>query len=148
MSQFSYFKIINPIVKILLKSPLHFLLSGNTLLLEFVGRKSGKRLSTPVSYHLQDGHLHCFSSKRFVWWRNLVEVNSIEVVLEGKRYSANPLVLMDEPEVMQKALTGFLQAVPRDAAHSGVRLNKDKEPDAVDIVDAVESMVYIRITLL
>ena len=148
MSQFSYFKIINPIVKILLNSPLHFLLSGNTLLLQFVGRKSGKSLSTPVSYYLQDGHLHCFSSKSFVWWRNLVEVNSIEVVLKGKRQSARPSVIVDEPEVMQAALTKFLRAVPRDAAHLGVRLNKNSEPDAPDIADAISRLVYIRIALI
>ena len=41
--------LINPAVCSLLRSPLHGLMSKNTLLLEFTGRKSGRLLSTPIS---------------------------------------------------------------------------------------------------
>ena len=51
---------INPSVRFLLRSPLHGLMSGNTLLLEFTGRKSGRALSTPISYRLEGNTAHCF----------------------------------------------------------------------------------------
>ena len=54
------YSLINPVVKVILRSPLHGLMSRNTILLEFKGRKSGKIYSTPVSYHDTDGALHCF----------------------------------------------------------------------------------------
>ena len=40
------YRLINPHVRALLRSPLHGLMSRNTLLLSFNGRKTGKLLST------------------------------------------------------------------------------------------------------
>ena len=56
------YKLLNPPVKRLLRSGLHGLTSKNTLLLEFTGRKSGRALSTPISYYLKDGAAHCFTT--------------------------------------------------------------------------------------
>ena len=42
------YKWINPPIKFLLASPLHGIMSSNTLLLDFTGRKSGRALSTPI----------------------------------------------------------------------------------------------------
>jgi len=36
----------------ILRSPLHVLLSRNTLLITFKGRRSGKQFTTPVNYAL------------------------------------------------------------------------------------------------
>ena len=40
----------NPIVKFVLQSPMHPLMSSNTMLLTFPGRKSGKPYTTPINY--------------------------------------------------------------------------------------------------
>lgn len=40
----------NPLVALVLKSPMHPLMSGSTMLLTFAGRKSGKQYTTPISY--------------------------------------------------------------------------------------------------
>ncbi len=47
---------VNRIVRFLLRSPLHPVLSGNTLLLTITGRMSGKQYTIPVSY-IQDGDM-------------------------------------------------------------------------------------------
>lgn len=65
------YKVINPWVIKILRSPFHGLMSHNTVLLEFKNRKSGKPLSTPVSYRAVDGHLYCFTEKANMWWLNL-----------------------------------------------------------------------------
>ena len=57
------YKLLNPPVKRLLRSGLHGLMSKNTLLLEFTGRKSGRALSTPISYYLKDGATPCLSNR-------------------------------------------------------------------------------------
>lgn len=59
------YKVINPIVKGLLRSPLHGLMSKNTMLIEFKGRKSGRMFTTPVSYHIEGDRVHCFTSQEF-----------------------------------------------------------------------------------
>ncbi|MBW2242055.1 MAG: hypothetical protein JRH01_08700 [Deltaproteobacteria bacterium] len=143
-----YFKVVNPIVKSLLKSPLHGLMSKNTVLLEFKGRKSAKTYTTPISYHFQAGKLHCFSNKSFGWWRNLIDAEQVSLTWKGKQVLGKPTVVIDQPEVMQKALTDFLIAVPRDAEHSGVALDSAKQPMQRDVAEAVPNMVYISIELL
>ena len=44
----------NSFIAWLLRSPLHGLLSGNTLLITVTGRKTGRPITTPVNY-VRDG---------------------------------------------------------------------------------------------
>ncbi len=44
------YAVINPVVKFILRSPVHGLMSHNTLVLEFKDRSSAKTYSTAVSY--------------------------------------------------------------------------------------------------
>ena len=146
MSKLLY-RIINPPVKWLLGSPLHGLMSGNTLLLEFTGRKSGRALATPISYRLADGVVHCFTSRTSGWWRNLTNERTVHLTLRGRRCSATPLVECDDHAMMAAQLDLFLRAVPRDAKFSGVSLNDQGQPDAQEIERVVPEMVYIRFSV-
>ena len=42
--------VVNPVVRTLLRSPAHRLLSGSLLLLDDTGRRSGRRYVLPVAY--------------------------------------------------------------------------------------------------
>ena len=139
------YRAINPVVKKILRSPLHGVLSQNTLLLEFTGRKSGQKLSTPVSYHLTDGIAHCFTRKSFVWWKNLNSGEPVYVTIKGKRHLVRPEVEAENSEVKGQALRHFLRAVPRDAPHSGVSLDTNGDPNVDDIQRVVSDMVYVRL---
>ncbi len=139
------YRAINPVVKKILRSPLHGVLSQNTLLLEFTGRKSGRKLSTPVSYHLTDGIAHCFTRKSFVWWKNLNSGEPVYVTIKGKRHLVRPEVEAENSEVKGQALRHFLRAVPRDAPHSGVSLDTNGDPIVDDIQRVVSDMVYVRL---
>ena len=141
------YRVINPVVKKILRSPLHGVLSQNTLLLEFTGRKSGRKLSTPVSYHSSDGVAHCFTRKSFVWWKNLNSAESVYVTIKGKRHLVNPEVEAENSEIKGQALRHFLRAVPRDAPHSGVSLDTNGDPSVDDIQRVVSDMVYVRLPL-
>ena len=50
-------KISNPVVRLLLRSPLHGPLDSTVLLLHVTGRKSGRRYDIPVNYVDVDGRL-------------------------------------------------------------------------------------------
>lgn len=63
------YRIVNPTMAAILRSPLHRLLSGSLMLLSFQGRKSGKRYTIPVGYLQQGQRLYIFSHAG--WWRNL-----------------------------------------------------------------------------
>lgn len=146
MSQALY-AVINPVVKFLLRSPAHALMSSNTLLLEFQGRKSGKSYSKPVSYHAVDGHVHCFTERRSNWWRNLAQGDEVGLTLAGRTLVGTPTVLTDGSTRVQTALRDFLIATPRDASHAGVALDPDGQPVAADIAEASQRLVFISIDI-
>jgi len=142
------YRIINPPVKMLLKSPFHAVMSKNTLLLEFTGRKSGRPLSTPISYYTAGGKAHCFTSKDFAWWRNLQGDAAVQIVIKGQRIKTHAKTVAatadtDNHKLMADALHAFLLAVPRDAAHAGVKLGEDGIPSASDIDGVIGGMVYL-----
>ena len=141
------YAIINPVVKKILASPLHRLMSHNTVLLEFKGRKSGKKYATPVSYYESNGHLHCFTDKANKWWLNLCAGDEIEVTLRGQKMTGTPCVMVDGSEEMQASLRDFLIAVPRDAAHAKVGFDTNGQPIAADLERACNQLVLITIEL-
>ena len=141
------FKVLNPIVKMLLNSPLHFIMIGDIVLLKFTGRKSGRALSTPVSYRVVDGSIHCFTDYVNQWWRNLQDVESIELLLKGKSRVGRPIVVSKDQAAIAQAFGDFLTALPRSASFSDVRLDKDKIPNQQDIERAAKELVFIEIKL-
>ena len=141
------YSVINPVVKFILSSPLHGLMSRNTVLLDFKGRKSGTIYTTPVSYRATNGHLHCFTEKANKWWRNLSDGEDIGVTLGGRKMTGSPSVLADGSAQVQSALHDLLIASPRDAAHAGVAFDADGQPVASDVAQASKGLVFISIEL-
>ena len=122
-------------------------MSSNTLLLEFTGRKSGRALSTPISYHLDGQTAHCFTSRSFSWWRNLTAPQEVQRTVQGQRWYSTPHVEISNHELIGAQLDAFLRAVPRDASHAGVKLDKDGSPNPADIQRVAPDMVYLRFPL-
>ncbi|MEM8499732.1 MAG: hypothetical protein AAF542_17040 [Pseudomonadota bacterium] len=140
------FKVINPIVKGILRSSLHGLMSHNTVLIEFLGRKSRESYSTPISYHENDGRMRCFTSKENKWWRNLVDTDTVQLVLRGQHITAKPSVSMGGSAI-ENALRDFLIASPRDARYSGVSFDSAGQPNASDLQIASEKLVMISMEI-
>jgi len=136
------YKLINPPIRLLLKSPFHPILSSNTLLLAFTGRKTGRALSTPISYYKADGMVHCFTNKSFGWWRNLLSMKEVGLTIAGRDYKSEAMVESEDEAKLAEALVKFLIAVPRDAAHAAVRM-VDGQPELSDIRRAVRGMVHL-----
>jgi hypothetical protein len=61
--------ILNPIAKVILRSPLHGVMSRRLMLITFAGRRSGKHYTTPISY-VQEGHTLLLGVGG-PWWKNL-----------------------------------------------------------------------------
>ncbi len=139
------YRVVNPIAIRALESRWHRFLSANTLVLHYRGRRSGRSLVTPVSYHERDGVLHCFAGPEHQWWRNLAGGNSFEVTLRGQRIVARASVAQGTGPAMVQALGDFLRAVPRDAPYSGVRLDDAGNPVPEDLEHASGRLVHVRI---
>ena len=141
------YKILNPIMTAILKSPLHGVVSQDICIIEFTGRKSGRAMSTPVSYHIKDGRVHCFTSKDATWWKNLISVDKATIIIKRRRIVAKPSVVTEDVAAIQSALTDMLTAIPRSASFSNVRLDHNKIPNADDIAIAASGVVYVSLAV-
>ncbi len=136
---------INRIVRALLRSPLHPMLSSNTLLLTITGRKTGKQYTFPISY-IQDGDmLTCYTVSP--WWKNLRGGAAVAVLLRGQERSGHAEVISDDRASIAAALADVFRRVPRDARYSGVRLDRHGQPDPAPVARAARSTVIVRIRL-
>ena len=98
------FVIINIIVRTLLASPLHFLMSKSLMVIKFTGRNSGKKFSTPVRYIRVDDNIRCFTSTETGWWRNLRGNANVQLLIEGNTHWYRPRILDESPEWIKEKL--------------------------------------------
>ena len=142
------YQLINPIVKTVLKSPIHSALSNNTLLMSFAGRKSGKSYEVPISYARDSDQFLCFTAQENQWWRNLRGDVDVQLLVAGICINATTRLEMADHTAMANDLAIFLTQVPRDAKHSGVRLDKRGIPCVSDLSNAAKNLVSIHFTVI
>lgn len=140
------YAVLNPIVKGLLKSPLHPVMSGNTMLITYRGRRSGKVYELPVSYARDGEHLRAFAARGSKWWRNLADGAEVELRIAGRRVGAHASVEQEDRDAIAEGLGRFLRVVPRDAGPAGVRLASDGSPNTDDLASAAERTVAVLLT--
>jgi deazaflavin-dependent oxidoreductase (nitroreductase family) len=88
----------NPVVRAVLSSPLHPLLSRGLALITVTGRRSGRRYTFPVGYR-QDGDqvtMNVGAPARKHWWRNLRDEDRVEVRIRGHRRTGRAQAHGDE----------------------------------------------------
>ncbi|MEM1433042.1 MAG: nitroreductase/quinone reductase family protein [Pseudomonadota bacterium] len=137
------YTVINPIVRGLLKSPCHRLLSGNTMLLRYRGRKSGRQYELPISYSRDSNRICGFASRDSKWWRNLESGADVGLRLAGRSITARARVETADLAEIGTGLDRFLRAVPRDAGPAGVRLRADGTPEPADVAAASAKLVAV-----
>ena len=135
----------NPIMMWLLRSPLHGLLSGSTLIITYTGRKSGKTFSTPVNYVRDGGALWAVSYRHRTWWRSLND-SPVTLRVQGKDVTGVAKAITDEREVAD-SLMAYLRKAPQIAQYLGVGLDASGQPKAEDVAEAAKTRVMVRVQL-
>lgn len=133
----------NPIMRSLIRSPLHFFVSKNMMLMTYTGRKSGKSYTTPMNYLQIGDALYTVSSREHVWWRNLRGGAPVTLRLRGKDIPTQAETLED-PAAAGGALTLYLRTAPQLARFMKVRIGPDGAPDPQDITKLAGEMVVVR----
>jgi hypothetical protein len=123
-----YFRVLNAVMRVLLRSPLHGLRSRKVMLLEFCGRRSGRRYLMPVSYwERTPSDVVCLTSAEWSrWWRNL-DGADVTVWLHGEE-RAGHAELLGEHDLRRELVSGFLRHNVHDANHYGVELDEGGAP--------------------
>ena len=138
------FKIINPMMGLLLRSPVHFLMSGSLLLITFTGARTGRSYSTPLRY-VRDGEtIRCFTSKDTRWWRNLRGGARVWLTLQGVGEPYQASIIVDEPDRVRQLLTDYLRQHPGDAAYHEIAVSKSGELSEHDLDRAIGQAVIME----
>jgi len=140
------FKVMNPIMKGLLRSPMHSLLDGTLMLLTYTGSKTGKQYTIPIGYFVWgQGELISFSSAR--WWTNLRSSPSVWLLLKGRRVQAVPTVI-EEREAVIDTLEEFIKRLgPRAARRLPIGLPRDHELTRDDLRTVPRGIALVHFQL-
>ena len=87
---------INPLVRLLIRSPLHWLASRRLALITYTGRRSGRRYTIPVGYQMADLQLTITvgSPDHKVWWRSLTGTGApVELIVRGRRRTGHAVAM-------------------------------------------------------
>jgi len=134
---------VNPIMKFLLKSPFHSLLSDGLSILTFKGRKSGKTYSTPVAYHTK-GEDIVYVFTRSNWWKNLRDGETATLRLVGKDYTVTAEIIEDKEQVWE-LFSYFVEQY--DGNYRRVGVMQAKDAPEVEVRQAASDMLAVKFKL-
>ena len=144
-------KFVNPLMRMILRSPLQSWFGQGLLLLTYHGRMSGKEYSLPVQY-VQDGpklYIVPGMAEQKTWWRNMQGGLPVQVTLQGTTLPGRAVLLKQESE--QEAIAGglalYLQRFPSLAKTYRVRVGADGSFDDGDINQAATATRMVCVHL-
>jgi hypothetical protein len=107
--------VVDPVVRGLLRSPAHRLLSGSVLLVACTGRRSGVRRELPVMYAETGGHYVVVAGRpdTKTWWRNFADdVRPVTLTVAGRLGSARARLLEPSSAAYRLALDAYRVRYP------------------------------------
>ena len=140
------FCVLNPMMRLALHSPAHFVFSSNILVVKYTGRKTGRSYEVPLRYVEKDGVVQCYSDKRAGWWPNLRNNDNVILRIRGRDRRYSTQVLTDDSEKIREELMEYLNDFPGDAVYHDVRLDANRKPLESDIDIAVNTAVIVFAT--
>ena len=138
-------KLYNPAVIWLLRSPLHGLMSGSTMLITYTGRRSGKEYTTPISYMRDGEELLAVGAREHSWWKNLRGGAPVTIRVLGR--DLRGIGEAFEGEAAEGGLLAVLRTVPAYRRYWKVELDADgspNDPDALRRVAEGNALISIR----
>ena len=77
--------VVDPVVRRLLRSPLHGLLSRSVLLVTYEGRRSGQEVTLPVQYRVEHATyvVTVGAPEAKQWWRNFAVPREAVLLVRG-----------------------------------------------------------------
>ena len=139
-------KMGNPLVRMLLGSPLHGLLDDSFLVLHLTGRRTGRRYHIPVGYVDMEGKTAVVTVAR--WRVNLRGGADVEVTLRGRLRPAHAL-LEEDPASVAVSYQAMIDRIGWKKAQRqlGISLPGERAPTLVELNEAAREYGWSVITL-
>jgi deazaflavin-dependent oxidoreductase (nitroreductase family) len=109
-------KVMNAVMKPLLRSPMHFLASGWCMLITVRGRKTGRLYTTPVYFDQEGKVVRFFSGKHLKWVKNLVGGAVVTLRLRGNDVQGTAALCTDDAASQQLLKTMYPRMSEEKAA--------------------------------
>ena len=137
---------MNNVVKWLLRSRLHGLLSSWLMLVTYTGRKSGKTYTTPVSYVKAGDGVVFFNSHK--WWHNFESRSTVALRIKGRNLHGTALAVPDPYEAEPVVRAYLEEKGVRSAWTIGLKLKGKTMPGREELARAIADghtvMVRVR----
>ena len=137
--------LVNHAMKLVLRSPVHGMVSKSILLITFTGRKSGKTYTTPVSYSRSGDQVTVFTHAD--WWKNLRGGAPVTLLIQGRELQGLAEPVAEDKAAVAAGLSEHLRKVPSDASFYGLKLDKLGNPRAEEVEKAAQNVAMICIRL-
>lgn len=136
-------RILGPLMKIVLKSPVRGLASKSMLVLRFKGRRSGKRYELIVGYREHDGVIEIVCPRN--WWKNLQGDNAaVEMVIRGRTVPGQAEVHRGDATVVE-VYRRLMTSSPSTARVYNVKRNADGTVDDASLGAAVRDCTVVLV---
>jgi hypothetical protein len=141
-----FMQIGNALTTLLLRSPLHKIMSKSTVLIAITGHKSGHEITLPVNYFQAGDTLYITSLRGRTWWRNLRGGKPVRVWLGGHLIEGKGTA-EDGYSTVFENLKNFFQNRPDITRYFGVRLETNNKPNTQDIARLAQERVLVKVCL-
>ncbi|OMC46184.1 hypothetical protein A5745_11785 [Mycobacterium sp. IS-2888] len=132
-------RIVNPMLRSLLRTPLAGSARKQLMVLSFTGRKTGKPYSLPVSAHMIDNDLYALTGAP--WKQNFRGGATAEVVYDGKTTSMRGELIRDRAVVSDLYLRcAQAYGVQRAQRMIGLKFRDQRIPTLDEFAEAVDRM--------
>jgi hypothetical protein len=137
-------RIVNPFVRLVLKSRWHALFGSGLALLVVRGRRSGRVIEVPLEVHTVQGEMIAVTFRERTWWRNLREAAPARLWLHGRPADVVAQAV-DDPPAVRAWIDGLLSAVPGAAAYMKVPRQAQGEERRARLEAAAQSRIIVVI---
>ncbi len=144
-----YNRIVNPLVRPVLRSPLHPLFGRGLMLLTFRGRRSGRSFTIPVQYAREGDTVIVYPGRAAekTWWRNLAGGAEVTLRIKGRDLRGHAVAVAEDREAIAEGLRIWLRRFPSSARRLGITRGAGGSLDRQALARAAERIVLVRIEL-
>jgi deazaflavin-dependent oxidoreductase (nitroreductase family) len=104
----------NAFIAAILRSPFHSLLGNSFGVITVTGRKTGRRISTPINLAETAEGYTVMSYRKRTWWRNLIGGRGGELRVGGKIIPVTARIV-DRPDEVRDGLKAYFKRYPEYA---------------------------------
>src|SRR5260370_1536118 len=132
-------RVVNPFMKLLLRTPFAGPARNQLMVVNFTGRKSGRHYSIPLSAHVIDGILYAMTGA--TWKNNFRDAAAAQILHDGKTTTMRGELITSKPHVVDPyARCAESYGVKRAERAMGLGFPDRQMPTHDEFAEAVEEL--------